>query len=245
MLDVYRSGDYFEGGESGYDSYHAQEPALRATFRRVVANLVAAGFSGGDLLEVGCGYGFFLEEAALAFRTLTGTELSAGAAAAGRARGLRVVAGGLDALPPEARFDCIFSGHVIEHVYDPHPFVERLAGLLRPGGVLVLGTPDGGSAWRRLLRSRWPSYKLPEHVVFYDYASLTRLLSDSGLMEVQRFRYPHAFPLSLVWRRLGIGALGRAFGRLGRLVIWLPATTVAVSGRRRPEAPDADGRRAA
>ena len=63
MLELYSSSGYFEGGEMGYDSYAEQESALRTTYRRLVRQLVRAGFDGGDLLEVGCGYGFLLEEA--------------------------------------------------------------------------------------------------------------------------------------------------------------------------------------
>jgi SAM-dependent methyltransferase len=239
MRAMYESGEYFEGGAAGYDSYLAQEPALRATFRSVVANLVKAGFAGGELLEVGSGYGYFLDEARAAFSAITGTELSARAAAAARSLGLPVVTGGLDALPVAARFDCIFSGHVIEHVYEPAFFMARLVGLLRPGGVLVLGTPDGGSGWRRLMGSRWPSYKLPEHVVFYDRQALARLFAEAGLINVRPFPYPHAFPLALILQRLGLGWLARRSGHLGRQALWLPATTTAMSGRRR-EGP-ADG----
>lgn len=228
----YESGDYYEGGAAGYDSYLAQEPALRATFSRVLTNLVAAGFTGGDLLEIGSGYGFFLDEARDTFRTMTGTELSEEAAAGARSRGLNVLTGGLDELPAAARFDCIFSGHVIEHVYEPHEFMARLVSLLRPGGVMVLGTPDGGSVWRRLMGASWPSYKLPEHVAFYSRGTLSRLLGEAGLVDVQPFSYPHAFPLSLILQRLGLGRLARRSGRLGGLALWLPATTVAMAGRR-------------
>ena len=189
MLEVYRSGAYFEGGEVGYDSYAGQAPALRATFRRVVADMVKAGFGGGDLLEIGCGYGFLLEEARSAFRSCSGTEFADEAASAARARGLDVVTGGIEALPPGRRFDCIVATHVIEHVYDPRGFIGAVKLLLRPGGTLLLGTPDMGSLWRRTMGARWPSFKVPEHVLYFDRPSLTGLLADSGFERVQPFPY--------------------------------------------------------
>jgi len=232
MLELYRSGEYYEGGLVGYDSYSGQEAALRATFGRIVDELVRAGFGGGDLLEVGCGYGYFLEAARPAFTTVLGTEFSQTAAAAARGRGLDVITGGLADLPAGARFDCVFSGHVVEHIYDPRAFVAGLHELLRPGGVIVLGAPDSGSFLARTMGSRWPSFKIPEHVVYFDRATLSRLMADAGLEDVRPFHYPHAFPLALVFKRLGLGWLGDRSGRLGRVPIWLPATTVAVSGRR-------------
>jgi SAM-dependent methyltransferase len=231
MLELYRSGEYFEGGDVGYDSYADQAPALRATFRRVVAHLVRSGFAGGDLLEVGCGYGFLLDEARRVFRSCTGTEFSDDAAAAARDRGLEVFTGGIDALPPDRRFDCIVCAHVVEHVYDPRGFVASLRPLLRPGGSVVLGTPDMGSLWRRSMRSRWPSFKVPEHVLYFDRRSLTSLLVDAGFEQVRSFPYPHSFPLALVATKLGLGGLGRRAGRFGTLPIRFPATTLALSAR--------------
>lgn len=233
MLDLYRSGEYFEGGEVGYQSYSDQEPALRATFRRVTRELVRSGFAGGDLLEVGCGYGFLLEEAKGSFRSVIGTEFSEGAAAAARSRGLDVVTGGLDALPDANRqFDCIVSAHVVEHVYDPRAFVGTLRGRLHPGGALVLGTPDIGSGWRRTMHRRWPSFKIPEHVLYFDRRSLARLLRESGMEDIHTFPYPHSFPLALVIRKLGLQSLAKRLGRISRTPIWLPATTLALSARR-------------
>jgi hypothetical protein len=69
MQEVYREPSYYEGGESGYadTSYAAQEFALRATFQRLLQNLAKRGLTGGDLLEVGYGYGHLLDEARLFF----------------------------------------------------------------------------------------------------------------------------------------------------------------------------------
>jgi hypothetical protein len=127
---------------------------------------------------------------------------------------------------------------VIEHVYEPRAFLDRLVGLLRPGGALVLGTPDGGGPWRRAMGPRWPSYKLPEHVTFYNRRTLARLFHDAGLIEVRTFPYPHAFPLALIWQRLGLHWLARRSGRLGGLALWVPATTLAIAGRRSLETTD-------
>ena len=88
MQLVYQDPAYFQGGESGYSdtSYFEQESALRATFKALLRNLQKRGMTGGDLLEVGCGYGYLLDEARTYFRRRVGTEFSPEAAARPRNR---------------------------------------------------------------------------------------------------------------------------------------------------------------
>lgn len=229
MQSVYRESSYYAGGESGYAdaSYRAQEPALRATFRRFLQNLAKRGLTGGDLLEVGCGYGYLLDEARPLFSARTGTDFSPEAAEIARATDAEVFVGGIEQLPVGARFDCVLATQVIEHVYDSLSFVKRLASHTKPGGHIVLATPDIGGALRKVMGRRWPSFKVPEHVTYYDFRTLGLLLQQAGLGDVRRLPYPHAFPFSLIAAKFGL-ALPPL---LGHLKIWVPATTVAAYGR--------------
>src|SRR5438128_8821588 len=88
MQEVYRQSSYYEGGACGYvdASYAAQEGALRATFKRLLGNLAKRGLTGGQLLEIGCGYGYLLDEARLFFHRRVGTEFSPEGAQIARAR---------------------------------------------------------------------------------------------------------------------------------------------------------------
>jgi SAM-dependent methyltransferase len=229
MQDIYRQSSYYAGGESGYGetSYRAQEAALRATFKRFLENLAKHQLTGGDLLEVGCGYGYLLDLARPFFSNRTGTDFSSEAAAIARATDAEVFVGGIEQVPPEARFDCVLATQVIEHIYDPLTFVNRLMSHTKPGGHLVLATPDIGGALRKVLGRRWPSFKSPEHVVYYDFRTLGGLMQRAGLEDVRRIPYPHAFPFSLIGSKFGL----RLPSFLGHLKIWVPATCVAASGR--------------
>jgi len=165
MLSPYLQDNYFSGVEQGYNNYAAQEPALRATFRRLLQTLAARGKTGEDLLEIGCGYGYLLDEARPYFKRRIGTDFSARAVEQARSRADQVYWGGIEAIREPERFDCAIATHVIEHVYHRQDFVSALLERLRPGGCLLIATPDMGSCWRKLMRSRWPSFKLPEHVL--------------------------------------------------------------------------------
>lgn len=226
MLSVYASSHYFEGAGAGYYDYAEQESTLRATFRRLLSNLKKRGLTGGALLDVGCGYGYLLEEARGLFSLRVGTELSPQAADHAKANADDIYPGGVEHIPPMARFDCIIAAHVIEHVYDPKSFIARLSVHLNPRGKMVIATPDMGSVWRRLLGARWPSFKIPEHVNFLDRKSLARLMKLAGLSNITLLPYPHAFPLSVISRNLRLQLPRAVFG----VGVWIPATTVALYG---------------
>ena len=228
MHAQYEADSYFEGGAAGYSSYQAQERTLRPTFRRFLAELDRRGMTGGRLLEVGCAYGFFLDEARSRFTHRTGTDYSPAALEKARGRADHVILGGTAQIPAGELFDCIAVIHVIEHIYDPQDFLRTLAGHLRPGGWMVLATPDMGSPWRPLMRYRWPFFKIPEHVTYFDRRTLGDLLRRSGYETVQSLPYASVFSFDLIGEKLGI----RMPAILRNRQLWLPATTIAAAGRK-------------
>jgi len=226
MLARYRNGDYFAGRDVGYDDYGRQEVSLRATFRRFLRRLAARGLAGGRLLEIGAGHGFLLDEARDMFIRREGTEFDPDGDRKAAARADRVYRGGIEAVPPGARFDLVIANQVIEHVYDPVGFLAAIKTRINAGGALVLATPWMNGFWFRILGRRWPSFKIPEHVAFYDPDCLRELMENAGYRYGGRIPYPHAFPLGLIAQKLGL----RLPGSLARISAWLPATTVAVYG---------------
>src|SRR4029453_14687685 len=118
MQQAYRESSYYEGGACGYAdaSYTAQEFALRATFKRLLHNLAKRGLTGGDLLEIGCGYGYLLDEARSFFKRRVGTDFSPEGAEIARPRGAEVFVGGIEQVPSNAKFDCVIGTKLIEHV---------------------------------------------------------------------------------------------------------------------------------
>lgn len=106
-------------------------------------------FGGSDVavLDVGCGAGLLSESLAEAGCDVLGLDAGEEAIAAAKAhaegRGLRLAyrAGTAEALAAEGRkYAVITALEIIEHVADPAAFVETLAALLEPGGLLFLST---------------------------------------------------------------------------------------------------------
>jgi SAM-dependent methyltransferase len=181
---LYEGESYFGGGEgdSGYAQYASQEQEYLATFRedvRRIRELVPT----GRLLEVGCGYGYFLKCALDAGYDAYGIDLSPEAVAQAQARFPGRVFRGLLEETPEIQgqaFDVVFASHLIEHLTEPAAFLRAAGRLLRPGGLVVLVTPNIKSLLARFSGSRWVSFKIPEHVSYYDPRTITELLRRSG-----------------------------------------------------------------
>lgn len=191
---------YFQGGQhDGYGDYRGSEATLRREFKELVEAVRRSGVDRGKLLEIGCAYGFFLDEASRHFDA-AGVEIAADAVGACRARGLTVHQGPLS--PEELRalgvFDAGVLLDVVEHLQDPKTTLAAVGDTIRPGGLLVLTTGDFSSALSRLTASRWRLMTPPQHLFFFTPKSIREMLSSTGF-RVTKIEYPWKWvPLSLV-----------------------------------------------
>lgn len=69
---------------------------------------------------------------------------------------------------------------VIEHLESPLAALAELRRVVRPGGMLVVTTPNAGSVIRPVLGRRWHGLEDDTHLYFFDAFSLTHLLSKAG-----------------------------------------------------------------
>lgn len=183
----------------------------------------------GALLDVGSWVGYLLDEARGRGWRAHGLEPSAFASAFARERlGLAVDRAHLFAADlPERAFDAVVLGDVIEHLPRPAAALDRIAGLLAPGGVVYLALPDAGSAVARAMGRRWWSV-IPTHVHYFTRASLFTLLRRRGFEPLWAGTAPKAFSVAYY--------LARAAGYSPRLA------RAAVAGLARPGSPTGCGR---
>jgi len=140
-------------------------------------NLIRNVKASGKLLEAGCARGDFLKVASEHFR-VWGVEPNPELAEA--ASRVAPVHQDIIERTPWSDFDVIASFHVIEHVDSPRSFIRAAADRLKPGGLLVLETPNIDSLPFKILTSGWRQF-IPEHYFFFDPKTIARLLSDCGL----------------------------------------------------------------
>jgi len=141
---------------------------------------------GALLLDIGCGNGEFLSKVrALGWRAV-GLEFDPKACAVGSSRGLQIVRGSVPNTPFESEsFDAITLHHVIEHVHDPRAVLDELLRLLKPGGTIVLTTPNWQSCGAAFFGAAWRGLEPPRHLVLFTPDALLRLVRDIGFVNAE------------------------------------------------------------
>ncbi len=216
----------------------AAAPALvalrQANARRSLALLQALG-PRGQLLDVGCGHGWFLAAAQAAGYQAEGLEPDPRMVAAARRLGQTVIDGDFpQALDPARRYAVVAFNDVFEHLADPVAALAAARDALVPGGLLAIAAPSANGAFYRLARllavlrlagplarlwqRGWPS----PHLWYFTPATLQRLITGQGLTFCARRRLP-----AVGWRGLGARlAMDRRTAGVGAL----PASRWVLAG---------------
>ncbi len=173
-------------GVYAYGREVAVSPETQASYN-VLLDEFEAYRKTGRILDVGCGRGWFLDEARKRGWEVHGTEFSTTAVELCRAKGIAMQQGVLDpAGYPAEGFDVITSFEVLEHINDPHDEMARIVPLLRRGGLFYCTTPNFDSVMRYYLKAEYNIIGYPEHLSYYTKRTLTRMVEQHGL-ELRRF----------------------------------------------------------
>jgi SAM-dependent methyltransferase len=149
---------------------------------------------GGDLLDIGCGTGRYLADAKKLNFDVTGIDFDRQAIETAKTKyGIeKAYAISFEDYMinyPENKFDVITCFQILEHVEDPALFIDQTKSRLKPGGYIVISTPN---------RERWvgphrmPHYKSgargdypPIHLTRWSEKAMVRFLSGKGFKEIE------------------------------------------------------------
>jgi 2-polyprenyl-3-methyl-5-hydroxy-6-metoxy-1,4-benzoquinol methylase len=161
--------------------YILSEKYDRLTFEKRLK--VIEGYSTkGNFMDIGCSVGNFLSEAEKHGWNAVGIEPNPGSAGICRKKGLKVEQAFLNediSSKYTEHFNSIYMGDVIEHVEDPLELVRLAVNMLKPGGVLMIVTPDFDSPVARMFQ-----IKPLEHILYFNSRSL-RFAADELNLKIE------------------------------------------------------------
>ena len=152
---------------------------------RRLRQLTAGLTPGSRLLDVGCAAGMLLDVVRREcpnISVLDGLEISEAAAVGARKKGYNVQIATVEtASLPTDYYDVIMLQQVIEHVHDPRGVLVKLRSALRPGGRLVMETPNLYSWDHQLFRNGyWEGYHIPRHFNLWTNDGMRQLVQGAG-----------------------------------------------------------------
>ncbi|MBN7795242.1 class I SAM-dependent methyltransferase [Parahaliea mediterranea] len=154
-------------------------PRRRSEIDEEVRHLHAV--SGGRLLDVGCGSGKWLVEMQQLGWETRGIDFDSDAVEVAKAAGLRIDQGSLETQHyPQDHFDAITLNHVIEHLPDPLRTLSECHRILKPGGVLMLYTPNSESMGHRVFKQSWRGLEPPRHLYLFSQRAMQAALATAG-----------------------------------------------------------------
>jgi 2-polyprenyl-3-methyl-5-hydroxy-6-metoxy-1,4-benzoquinol methylase len=139
----------------------------------------------GRLLDVGCGVGRFLAAAAARGWDAVGIDGAEAAVRAASALGVPVLHGDLSSVDAAGHrpFDVVTMWDVIEHLSDPVGDLRRARAWLRPGGLLVVQSPNGNGVPFAWLGRRWEQF-VEAHLYYFSPPTLRRALREAGFERI-------------------------------------------------------------
>lgn len=210
MEDWPERADY---GPAYFDSLDRMDES--AVYRKILHlfEMMGETLPSGLVLDAGCGTGHGLTFFQGCARQVAGLDrfLEAMGTAVHRAPGAMICSGNLDVGLPfsDASFDFVFSHEVVEHLRCPEVFLADTFRILRPGGRVLLKTPNAWDLWRLIdpmMGRMWYAQQDNTHIRYYSVLSLKRLLHEAGFVNVKARagtkpfcdrRIARAFPLRL------------------------------------------------
>ncbi len=174
--------------------YEEEAEGRSKNFRRVLRRLEKLIPGRGVLFDVGAATGILLDLARQRGWEPAGIEPSTWAVrVAGQKYRLELFEGRLETAPlPAGRYAAVTMVDFIEHTPVPFEALKKVHAILKPGGILVLVTPDIHSRAARLAGRRWWHLR-PAHLAFFSSRSLSALLRRAGFTPVAQRRYAWTF----------------------------------------------------
>ena len=150
----------------------------------------------GKLLDIGCGFGFFLNAARKFNWQVSGVELSKPAVQyAQDFYNLDIFNGEVEnANYPKHTFNVITFWDVLEHVLNPATFLSSVQQILKKDGLIAFSIPNISSMLARLAKGKWWTLRPEQHLWHFTLQTLKQLLYERHFMPLLIAKSPFNGP---------------------------------------------------
>lgn len=196
------SNKYFN--EYEYTDYKKEEAALSKNFINRI-NKIRKYKTHGNLLEIGCAYGYFLKKSKIYFK-VEGIDIDKEVTAiAHKESSVNIHTGDFLRFNPKKKYDIICMFDVIEHLKKPEAYVKKCYELLNDDGIIVIETGDISGLLPKIQNRKWRLITPPFHLQYFSAKNLSRLLTNNKFKTIyQTNNIPFYRTLRQVAFRLGI-----------------------------------------
>jgi SAM-dependent methyltransferase len=158
-------------------------------------------------LDIGCSNGQYISSMNTLGWQFEGVEFNSVAVTLCRKAGIKVFHGELrSANFKDNSFDIVSARHLIEHIPDPNDIIKEISRLLKPGGRLVIITPNSNALGRKWFGLNWFPDEIPRHLILFNKKNLNLIARKHNLhpTKIKTFSTPRALLHSidyLIWNR--------------------------------------------
>ena len=156
--------------------------------RRIISYIKKYNLSHKSIIEVGSGYGTFgdLTITSKFFREYVGIEPTPELSKVCRNRNLKIINKKVEDVNLNKKFDVAVSFEVIEHIFNPELFLQKIGTFLKKKGCLFLSCPNGKGFDIEILREQSQSVD-SEHVNLFNPNSIELLLNTNNFDVLEIF----------------------------------------------------------
>ena len=135
------------------------------------------------VLDIGCGFGESLGYHRARGCDVYGVEADENIGRVAEKFGFKVHVGLFDLKQYEPDFfDYVTMDQVIEHMADPLETMRGIAKVLKPGGTVILSTPNANGWGAKFFGQRWINWHAPYHRQFFSLKSMTAAAEQAGMV---------------------------------------------------------------
>lgn len=184
-------------------TYDKELSYLKKTYGYYLRKITINNARRGNLLEIGCGNGFFLEEAIkVGFDNVYGIEPSKQAVSKAPLKIKQKIIVDIFRKGQFKNnfFDVICSFQTLDHIIDPNELLKECYKILRKQGIIFCITHNTNALSAKFLGERSPIYDI-EHIHLFNENTLKRIFEKNGFKTINVFNISNNYPLRY-WARM-------------------------------------------